>query len=215
MAHYQLSKKIAQQFELIATSFHEAGHATFTLLHKMKVPNVEVFFNKKTGRIEGNCDYEIIDFNDIKDTSLHRYIVECEIGIKYAGLSAEKYHFKTISGSNKFPLFLKDGSSGDTLSAAALIKKNNICPPGKKRYQYKKKKIKEVSSILEKNWEDVILIAHSLFAKKKLTFLDLKKILICKSKNKKLWKEQFKIIERIFSKLNSLDEKEIKFILSS
>lgn len=140
MARYQLSKKIARQFELITTSFHEAGHATFTLLNKMKVPDVKIYFNNKSGRIEGNCNYEIVDFNHVEDSSLHKHLVECEIGIKYAGLSAEKYHFKIISGSNKFPLFLKDGSSSDTLSAANLIKKNNICPQVKKDINIKKEK---------------------------------------------------------------------------
>lgn len=210
MTHLDLSIKIAKQFELIATSFHEAGHTIYALLNKFKVLNVSVSFNKESKRIEGYCEYLIPEFSAFKDFHFSQFLAEYEIGIKYAGLTAEKYHFKTISGSDKFPLFLRDGSSDDTMSAATLIKKYNIAPPGKKRYQFKKNKIKEILQILQKNWNDVSLISHSLFAKKKLSFEDLQYILIKKSKNKKFWKNQFKIINGIFNNLEQLDEPDLK-----
>jgi hypothetical protein len=210
MAHLDLSIKIAKQFELIATSFHEAGHTIYALLNKIKVLNASISFNKETKRIEGCCEYLIPDFSIFKDFQFSQFLAEYEIGIKYAGLTAEKYHFKTISGSDKFPLFLRDGSSDDTMSAATLIKKYSIAPPGKKRYQFKKNKIKEILKTLQENWNDVSLISHSLFAKKKLSFQDLKYILTKKSQNKKFWKNQFKIIDSIFNNLEEVDEQFLK-----
>ncbi len=215
MAQSNFLKKIAKQYELITTSFHESGHAIFALLAKIHVPLVYVFHNKKNNRMEGSCHYHIPDFSRIEDKTLFSILVEKEIGIKYAGLTAEKYHFKTVSGSDKFPVFLRDGSSNDTMSAAYLIRQHNIVPPGKKRYEYKKKKIKEILHVLQDNWNDVVLIAHSLFNKKKLSFQDLKNILTKKSDKKQFWKNQFKIIEKIFIKLNTLDEIELKSILLS
>jgi hypothetical protein len=214
MAQSEFSKKIAKQFELITTSFHEAGHAVFALLSKMNVPLVYVYHNKKTDRIEGTCHYEIPEFRNIEDKSLFKKIVECEIGIKYAGLIAEKYHFQTLFGLDTFPLFLRNGSSEDTNSASKIIKNNKIVSAGKKRYEFKKKKNTQVLNILKNNWNDVTIIAHSLFKKKKLSFQDLKKILTNKSTNKIFWKAQFKTIEKLFNNLSRLDENKIKFILS-
>ncbi len=210
MTQNDLSSKISKQFELITTSFHEAGHVVYALLHKAKVYEVYITYNKQSKRVEGCCSYEIPDPIKFKDSYLAKFLAENEVGIKYAGLTAEKYHFKTLSGSDKFPLFLRDGSSDDTSSAATIIKKHNLAPPGKKRYDFKKKKIKEILSVLQNNWSDVSLIAHSLFAKKKLPFQNIKNILIRKSINKKFWKKQFKIIEDISKNLETIDEQSLK-----
>jgi hypothetical protein len=214
MAQSEFSKKIAKQFELITTSFHEAGHAIFALLSKMNVPVVYVYYNKKNNRVEGSCHYEIPEFKNIENKILFKKLVECEIGIKYAGLIAEKYHFQTLFGLEVFPLFLRNGSSDDTISASKIIKSNKIVSAGKKRYDFKKKKSKQILNILKSNWQDVTLVAHSLFKKKKLSFQDLKKLLTNKSVNKIFWRSQFKTIEKLFNNLSSLDENKIKFILS-
>lgn len=111
-------------------------------------------------------------------------------------------------------MFLRDGSSDDTLSAAALIRQYNISPPGKKRYSYKKKKINEVLHSLKDYWDDVTLLAHRLFRKKRMSFIDIKNLLIKHSPNKKFWKEQLKIISDLFDKNMHLDEKYLKHTLS-
>ena len=215
MAQSQLSKKIAKQFELIATSVHEAGHTIFALLCKMRVPSVKIFFNKKTKRVEGCCNYEMPDYDIIKNKNLCKTLIEYEIGIKYAGLTAEKYHFKTLSGSDKFPLFLRDGSSDDTSAASLLIRQYKIVPVSKKIIEYKKKKINQISDILQEYWDDVILISHCLFSQKTLSFSTLKKVLTKKSKNKIFWKTQFKLIGRIFTKFGVVDEKYLRSIILS
>ena len=215
MAQSDFSQKIAKQFELISTSFHEAGHVIISLLFKIKVSYVYVYYNKTSNRVEGYCGYEIPDSSEIQDLHLCKNLAEKEIGVKYAGLTAEKYHFKILSGSDKFPMFLRDGSSDDTISAANLIRQYNIAPAGKKRYQYKKNKINEILELLQNYWDDVTLVAHAIFAKKKLSFKHLKNLLNKKSKNKSFWKTQFKDIEHIFTKLDSLDEKDLKYIILS
>ncbi len=210
-----IRNQISKIHQVISTSYHEAGHAIYSLLHGMKVHEVFIYENKKNKRIEGACNYEMPEVDIIKDAELASYLLLSEIGIKYAGLTSEKYFFKIISGSDKFPIFLKDGSSDDTLSAAKIIKKYNISPPGKERYSFKKRKINEVLKELSKNWDDVILISHALVSKKKLSFLDIKNILVSKSIYKKFWKKQFKKIDVIFFNLEMLDERELKFILFS
>lgn len=208
-----IRKKITATHEMISTSYHEAGHAVYSLLCGMNVPYVCIFKNKKNNRVEGFCHYETPDVASLQDANLAFLLVDSEIGIKYAGLTAEKYNFKIISGSDKFPMFLRDGSSDDTLSAAALIKKYNIVSPGKKRYSYKKRKINQVLKELQIYWNDVTLLAHHLFAKKRLSFFDIKKLLIKKSPNKIFWKEQFKIISEIFDKNICIDEAYLKIKL--
>lgn len=209
-----IRKQITYVHEVISTSYHEAGHAIYSLLCGMRVPYVFIFKNKKNKRVQGFCQYETPDLDLIKDPNLVFSLVDYEIGIKYAGLTAEKYHFKIISGSDNFPMFLRDGSSDDTLSAAALIRQYNISPPGKKRYSYKKKKINEVLHSLKDYWDDVTLLAHRLFRKKRMSFIDIKNLLIKHSPNKKFWKEQLKIISDLFDKNMHLDEKYLKHTLS-
>ena len=210
----QVRKKLTYTHDLISTSYHEAGHAVYGLLHFMKVPSVYVFENKKNKRIEGFCHYESVkELSDIQDVALFNEQLKHEICIKYAGLTAEKYHFKTICGSDKFPMFLRDGSSDDTLSAAALIKKYDFVPPGRKRYAFKKKMITETLHELRDNWDAVTIIAHGLFQKKRLGFFEIQKMLLRNSDNKEFWKEQFKTIHYIFDNCEGLDEKDLKSIL--
>lgn len=210
----KVRKKVAYTHDLISTSYHEAGHAIFALLHGMRVPLVYVFENKTYERVNGFCFYDSFrTLIDIKDENLFSKQLYSEICIKYAGLASERYHFKNISGSDKLPMVLKDGSSGDILSAAALIKKYNLAESGKKRYYYKKNLIKETLLELQQNWDAVTLLAHALFKKKRLTYEDIKKILTKKTKNKDFWKNQFKLIDYIFNNVETIDEKELRIIL--
>ncbi|CAB4197059.1 hypothetical protein UFOVP1290_579 [uncultured Caudovirales phage] len=204
---------ISKLYDCIISAYHESGHVIYGLLHFMKVSSVNLFEDKKNKRIGGLCNYECAkDLSDIKDNSLFNEQLKYEICIKYAGLTAEKYHFRTISGSDKFPIFLRDGSSDDTLSAAALIKQYNIVLPGEKRYVYKKKLIKEIALELQQHWNAVTIVSHVLFRKKKLNYTDLKKLLTTKTVNKKFWKKQFKIIDYIFENSQTLDDKDLSII---
>jgi len=210
----EIRKKVTKTHEQISTAYHEAGHTVYALLHCMIVQSVCIFEDKKSKRIHGFTHYNAPQASDMEDVDLRNILLINEIKLSYAGLTAEKYHFKCISGSDKFPMFLKDGSSDDTLSAAALIKKYNLAPAGRKRYNYKQKLIRETLSEQIQHWDAVTVIAHALFQRKRLTYQDLRELLVKKTKNKKFWKERFKQMAFIYDNAVTLDEKTLKYILS-
>ena len=205
-------KKAAFIHNLISTSYHEAGHAVYGLLHLMKVELVQIM-KEKNNFVNGLTHFDYISIYNDTAEDIKLSAIYAEIGLRYAGLTAEKYHFKNISGSDKFPMFLKNGSSEDTLHAANLIKLHNLAPPGKKRYVFKKKFIAYVLSRLQNNWGDVNLVAHGLFQKKRLYYTDLKSLLTKKSENKEFWREQFKAIDYIY-KSGALDDNKLRIILA-
>lgn len=210
---YDLRKKLAGTYEFISTAYHEAGHTIYGLLHFMRIPVVYIFNNKKTKRIEGFTRYEEYFDEKIVDPQIISNLIKNEICISYAGLEAERHHFKMFSGSDKLPMILKDGSSDDTLTASELIRKFNLAPPGQKRYLLKKKLSKETYKELQLHWDAVTIVAHALFQRKKIYYDDLKELLTKKGSNKKFWKEKFKQIDYIFENAGKLDEQELKSIL--
>lgn len=210
----EIRKKVTKTHELISTAFHEAGHTVYALLHLMKVESVYVFEDKKSKRICGFTHYNSPGVEQFQDSELINILLINEIKLSYAGLTAEKYHFKCLTGSDKFPMFLKDGSSDDTLSAAALIKKYNLAPAGQKRYNFKQKMIRQTLHEQQLHWDAVTAIAHALFQRKRLSYTDLRELLTKKTKNKKFWKEQFKRMASIYDNIATLDEKSLKSILS-
>lgn len=191
----EVRKKVTKTYELITTSYHEAGHTIFALLHCMKVNFVHVFEHKRFKRIHGFTQYES---TDLEENCYIADLLEQEIGLSYAGLLAEKYHFKSISGSDQVPMFIKEGSSDDLLSIRQIIQKYNPVPAGKKRYAYKQKIARKTTALLAQHWDAVDLVAHALFKHKKLTHQDLKILLTTKSIDKKFWKSVFKEIDYIF-----------------
>lgn len=209
-----IRKKFHETHELISTAYHEAGHTVYGLLHCMNVDSVLVFTDKKSKRIEGFMHYIPTDLPAIQDAALLNDRLHAEICLSYAGLVAEKRFFKMISGSDKFPMFLREGSSHDTSEARSLFQKWLLCKPGRERYNYKQKLIKGVNQELAEHWDAVALIAHALFKKKRLYFSELQNLLTKKSKDKQFWKEQFKAINHLYRNGEPLDEKEIKSKLS-
>jgi hypothetical protein len=210
----EIRKKITKTHEFISTSYHEAGHAVYALLHLMRVGTVSVFENKKLKRVHGFTYYDYIsDLDSIRDPELLNILVRAEIGVSYAGLIAEKSLFKSISGSNQTPMFISDGSTEDNRAARELLTKYSLAPPGPKRSLYKKKIAREIQNELHANWDAVTLIAHALFKRRKLSFEDLQILLTEKSKNKKFWKEQFKNINYFYDNSDNLDEKDLRSIL--
>jgi hypothetical protein len=191
-------KKVTKTYEFISTSYHEAGHTVYGLLNYMNIESIIVYEDKKLKRICGFTYYDSPKLDSIECDELLSNRVHAEIGLSYAGLVAEKRQFALASGSNKFPLFLKDGSSDDTIEASNIMRKYQVAPPGRKRYEFKKKMIREVGTQLQEHWDAVTIIAHALFRKKQLSTAEVKDLLIKKSKNKKFWKNQFKMIESIY-----------------
>ena len=212
----EIRKKITKTHDLISTSFHEAGHTVFALLHLMRVNYVSVFENKKLKRIHGVTYYDYpSDLETIEDSDLLNVLARAEIGVNYAGLIAEKMLFKSISGSNQTPMFISYGSTEDNKAARELIKKYNIVTPGPKTSLYKKKLSREIQNELNIHWDAVTAVSHALFRHRKLDFEGLQLLLTKKTKNKKFWKEQFKKISYFYNNSEELDENDLKIILSS
>ena len=211
----EIRKKVTKTHEFISTSYHEAGHTIYALLHLMKIIHVAVFENKKLKRIHGETYYDHpVDFNSVKDSDMLANLVRADMGMGYAGLIAEKTLFKSISGSSQTPIFIIEGSADDNKDAAGLMTKYNLVPPGPKRAAFKKKLMREVQGELHFHWEAVTLLAHALFKHRKLSGQDVATLLITRSKNKKFWKEQFKKINYIYDNSASLDEKDLKIMVS-
>jgi hypothetical protein len=211
----EIRKKVTKTHEFISTSYHEAGHTIYALLHAMKVSSVSVFENKKLKRVHGITYYDYpSEFESIQDPSLLNALVRADVGMSYAGLIAEKSLFKSISGSHKTPMFISDGSAEDNKGAREMIKKYNLAPPGPKRAAYKAKVMREVQHELHSNWDAVTIVAHALFRHRKLTYQDLQELLTKGSRNKKFWKEQFKRISYFYDNSEHLDENDLKSILS-
>lgn len=210
----EIRKKVTKTHEFISTSYHEAGHTIYALLHLMKISHVAVFENKKLKRIHGETYYDHPgDFDSIQDSDLLNALVRADVGMSYAGLIAEKTLFKSISGSSKTPSFIIDGSVEDNRGAASLITKYNLVPPGPKKVAFKKKLMREVQSELHIHWDAVTLIAHALFKHRKLQAEDVMLLLTTRSRNKKFWKEQFKKISYFYDNSKRLDEKDLKSMI--
>lgn len=208
-----LRKKVTKTHELIAVSYHESGHAIYGLLNYMKINSITVFNSSKSSRGYGTTSYNPAIDENVSDPILFDFWLKSELGLCYAGTCAERLYFKIISGSDNIPRFLKDGCEDDLASAANLIIKYQLATPGKKRYAYKQKMIKDTCQYLQEYWDDIVLISHSLFNKKRLYYTDIKALLSKKSKNKNFWKEQFKIIDCLSDNAGNLDIETIKSIL--
>ena len=206
----EMRKKLSENYLMISTSYHEAGHTLYGLAHYRCIQSVELFTFEQ---VEGITYYDIVDLDHITDSVLFNYIFDSEIGTKYAGLIAEKYYYKYISGSDKFPMFLKDGSNLDTKEASDIIKKYSNIEAGAPRSIYKKKIQDKVKIFVKENWEDIVLVAHAIFNKKMLSYLDLKNLLCKKSIKKDFWKNQFKRIDHIYENTSTIDDKNLRYII--
>gem|GEM_PF-2572852 len=209
-----IRKKFHYTYELISTAYHEAGHTIYGLLHYMNINSVLVFKDKKSKRIHGFTHYDPADLSKIQDVNLFNDRLHAEICLSYAGLVAEKRSFKLLSGTDKLPMFLREGSCHDFSEAAELFQKWSLCKPGRERYNYKQRLINQIDQQLIDHWDAVSLVAHSLFKKKKIIFSELQNLLTKKSQKKQFWKNQFKVINYMYNNNEILDEKQLKSILS-
>lgn len=204
-------KKSAIDYSLIACSFHEASHTICALLNYFEVPDVSM-------RIDGNDAVGLTSFytyknGHVEDDELFRIMLLSDIQVAYAGLVGEKHYYKDICGNDKFPIHLRIGSAEDIEVAAKLIRKHNLASSGKSTYILKKRIQKDVNDVLIEFWASVKIIAHALYAKRKLDYDDLKYLLTRKSDQKDYWKEKFKAIKFIHNDNKVPPEKEVKDIL--
>jgi hypothetical protein len=197
-----VKSKEAHHFEMLGTSFHEAGHTIYALLHFIIVWSVKIYTDKETQRVDGFTHHMSLQIDKIQDPIVRAQYIQAELGMCYAGMVAEKYQYQLHSGSDKAPHFLRDGSSLDIKMASDLIKKYQLAPAGKKRYNYKQKILRKVAHQLQPYWADVTLVAHGLFRKKRLNAEALQKLLTKKSDNKEFWKQHFRDLADFYDRLS-------------
>jgi hypothetical protein len=111
-------------------------------------------------------------------------------------------------------LHLKVGSAEDTASAYKLIRTNNLATPGKETSILKKKLQSEVEQMLIAYWDDVKLVAHQLYKRRRLYYRDLRSMLCRKpNENREFWKSIFKKIDFIHHDTKVPEEQEVKEVL--
>ena len=176
----------------------------------MKITSVVVIYANES--VEGTTYYLSVDQSNT-DTETTGHLILDEVYMSYAGLVAERMHYKDICGSSRFPWVLKEGSSPDLKNASAIIKKFNLALPGKPRQELKRKVQQELTRLMTDHWDDLKLMAHALYKTKRLSYEDLKSLLTKKSKHRDFWKGQFREIGSLFDAPESLDSASIRAIL--
>lgn len=204
--------KNSYDYELIAITYHEAGHAIMATLNVMQAIRIKI--NKKTD-LSGYTDWISLDESKFKDKTLIKILATYQVEINYAGLIAEQIYYKDICGSNKIPQALKYGSESDRSSASNIIKKYDLAPPGKGRKLLKDKIQKNIKKVLTENWDAIKLVAHFLYKNKEMSHQELKNILLNKTNNKLLWKQRFDLIELFYNSKNELKESDYQIILNN
>ena len=189
-----ITKKQAFDYERIAMAQHEASHAVCALYNFLQVYDVRVMTPNHS---EGNADFYIYSSDNEEISNIFNIF---ELQAIYAGLIGEKIYYKDISGSSKFPMHLRIGSSVDIALASKLIRKNNLATPGKNTMSLKKRLHKEVEEILIEHWDAVKAVAHALYKKNRLSFKDLKFILTRRTNHQEFWKDRFNKINLLYKK---------------
>lgn len=210
--------RLSQEFDLITTAFHEAGHTISGLLNLMKIQFVciDAKMDRNLNKDLGYTNFIIAaDFKYVQDLDLKKELLIREIYVNYGGLAAEKLLYKDICGTYNIPMILKVGSYLDRDRCAELISAHNLAPPGRKRYAFKKKSLQKSIDQLEESWSDVKLVAHILFRKKRLTYDQLRAILTKKSEHKDFWKEHFKIINKIYRNCHGMADEDLRYYFVS
>ena len=204
--------KFSRTLDTISTSYHEAGHVLFALLNLMRVDYAQIYIDENK-RVSGITYYISPECELFEDERVKFFVLNSTIGVNYAGLIAEKLNYKRICGCEKFPLFLKDGSSDDNIAASKLIHKFGVATTKEIRANFKKEMKKEITEKISSFWGDLSAIAHLLFNNKKVKYAKLKSVLINSSEHKKFWVKQFDVIEQIYNSKEPLDERAYKAIL--
>jgi hypothetical protein len=173
---------------------------------------IDAKMDRDAGKDLGYTHFMIAaDFKYVEDVELRKSLLLREIYVNYAGLASEKLLYKDICGTYNIPMILKVGSYMDRDRCSELISTNNLAPPGRKRYAFKKKALQYSVDQLQESWSDVKLVAHILFRKKRLSFDQLKSILTKKSEHKEFWKEHFKIINKLYRYYHVMTDKDFKY----
>jgi len=195
-------------YELIHTSYHESAHTICALLCLTKIDYVKIF-EEETSNDLGETVFTTLDEESFLDENLKKVRIISEIYIRLSGINADKILFRKNCGLNKTPKNILDRSYEDLKVSSSIIKKH-IVNSKKEKKIIKNLFMKESYNIIENNWDDISLISFYLLKKKYLSYIDLKKILTTKSNNKIFWKNQFKILKKMFINKQGVDEYFVK-----
>ncbi len=205
-----IAKQQANDYGLIATSYHESSHAIVALINLLMIYNVDIIDSQ-----EGNAQYFIHHADQTEDDNLTNILALAEVKTIYAGLVGEKMYYKDICGSSKFPMHLKNGSAEDTNIAAKLIRKYRLANSGPATFKLKQDIKEEVERLLVRHWEAVKIVAHALYKKKKLDFSELKYLLSRIPQDKDFWKDKFKTIKIIYDEESDISTKRVRNLIST
>ena len=206
-----IAKQQANDYGLIATSYHESAHTIVGLANLLKIDNVNVIDSQ-----EGSTFYLMYQADDAKDDAvLQEILVMSEVKTICAGLVGERMYYRDICGSSKFPMHLKNGSNIDTAAISKLFRKYHLANSGKATYNLKQEIREDVEKFLIEHWEAVKVVAHALYKKKKLSFSELKYLLIRLPEDKEFWKDKFKTIKVLYDEKNDLSTKVVRNLISS
>ena len=208
-----LAQKQSFDYKLIAMCWHEASHAIVGTLNFLKVYKITVM-GPESKVDDGWTHYFSYDENYNDDEEFQKILAKLHIQFYYAGLIGETLYYKTICGSSKFPMYLKSYSSFDTREASKLFRKYKLANPGKDTYNLKKDFKVETANMIFSYWNDIQLVAHCLYRKKRLNYDDMKFLLTRKSANKNYWKNIFSKINYIYDNIEKISSEEIKTILN-
>lgn len=205
-----IAKQQANDYGLIATSYHEAAHTIVGLANLIMINDVIVIDSQ-----EGTTNYYLYRPEETEDEHIREILLKSELKTVYAGLVGEKMYYKDICGSSAFPTHLKIGSSIDTQIASKLIRKYQLANAGKATFKLKEEIREEVKKILIRHWEAVKIVAHALYKKKKLSFIELKYLLTRTLQDKDFWKDKFKTMKIIYAEENDITTKIVRNLISA
>lgn len=185
--------KKRRDYDLIGSCWHEASHAIIATYNYFYVYNIVV-------SITSNVDYYMPSDGIFDDVELKKLVAILQVQLLYAGSVGELLYYKEACGSLTYPKHLMKDWGYDIEHSSAIIRSNDLAIPGKRTFLFKKQVKYEVSKILLDHWDDVRLLSHLLYKKKKLSYQDLKHILTRKSYNKEFWRSRFRGITEIYGK---------------
>lgn len=182
--------RVVSNYQDISTCYHESGHIICALLSFCEVSSAEI-----KSADEAYVYYDCPDIESANNKTKFS-LIKKEIGIRYAGVLAEKIFFQNLHPLDTMPMSVKIGSSDDFKTASDIIRKYNVVKSGKDRQKFKNKIKLKIEKLLHYHWKDVALIANVLLDKKKINFNKIKTVLSTKSSKAKKWKMVFEKIEK-------------------
>lgn len=186
---------MSDHFYKIDTAFHEAGHVVVGTINLLKIDYSYIEIDS------GWTNSSFISPSKKFNSHINNYLNNSWLYFNYAGLMTDRHNFTLNTGSKKYPSIIKIGASIDVKEASNYIIKYNLAAPGKERSAFKQKMQRRTMKMVQKYWNDIILITHAIYNKRHHTIYydDIVNVLTKQSSNKLFWKEKFKDINYLYS----------------